>query len=292
MSQTFHDPHPKTIGNPASWVIQSLQSAGHGTAEAIDELRSVPRAKPRVRVLMQEDISHALRAGWEDFKAARSDAMFLVFIYPLIGLAMVTAGFHLAVLPLLVPMVMGFALVGPAAAIGLYEISRRRETHKEISWISAFAVLRAPAFASILMLAAYLAALFVVWIMVAEAIYSATLGPEHPTSLMVFLTDVLTTGPGWAMMLLGTGVGACFAYAALAVSIVSFPLLLDRHVGLPMAVATSLEVMRKNRTICLMWGALVGTLLVLGSLPFFAGLIFVVPLLGHATWHLYRRAVI
>ena len=292
MSQTLHDPHPKTIGNPASWVIQSLQSVGQGTGEAIDELRSVPRAKPRVRVLVREDISRALRAGWEDFKAARSDAMFLVFIYPLIGLALVTAGFHFAVLPLLVPMVMGFALVGPAAAIGLYEISRRREAHKEVNWMSAFAVLRSPAFASILMLAAYLAALFVVWIMVAEAIYSATLGPDHPTSLMVFLSDVLTTGPGWTMMVLGTGVGACFAYTVLAVSIVSFPLLLDRHVGLPIAVATSLEVMRKNRTICLMWGALVGTLLVLGSLPFFAGLIFVVPLLGHASWHLYRRAVI
>lgn len=292
MSQTLHDPHPKTIGNPASWVIQSLQSVGQGTGEAIDELRSVPRAKPQVRVLVREDVSRALRAGWEDFKAARSDAMFLVFIYPLIGLAMVTAGFHLAVLPLLVPMVMGFALVGPAAAIGLYEISRCREANKEVNWMSAFAVLRSPAFASILMLAAYLAALFVVWIMVAEAIYSATLGPDHPTSLMVFLSDVLTTGPGWTMMVLGTGVGACFAYAALAVSIVSFPLLLDRHVGLPIAVATSLEVMRKNRTICLMWGALVGTLLVLGSLPFFAGLIFVVPLLGHASWHLYRRAVI
>lgn len=282
---------PKTIGNPASWVLQSLQSAGHGTAEAIEELRSENRAKPRVRVLDMEDISHALRAGWEDFKAARSDAMFLVFIYPLIGLGMVIAGFHLAVLPLLVPMVMGFALVGPAAAIGLYEISRRRERHEAVSWMSAFSVLRSPAFASILMLAFYLAALFVIWIMVAQAIYAATLGPELPISVRGFVEDVFTTGPGWTMMVLGTTVGAAFAYAALAISIVSFPLLLDRHVGLPVAVATSMEVMRKNRVICLAWGALVGTLLVLGSVPFFAGLIFVVPLLGHATWHLYRRAV-
>ena len=292
MPETLHDPHPKTIGNPASWVIQSLQSAGHGTAEAIDELRSEPRAAPRVRPLDLEDVRQAMRAGWDDFKAARSDAMFLVFIYPLIGLTMVTAGFHLAVLPLLVPMVMGFAIVGPAAAIGLYEISRRREDGQEISWMSALAVLHSPAFASILMLATYLAALFIIWIMVAEAIYSATLGPEYPMSLRAFAVDVFTTGPGWTMVVLGTSVGACFAYAALAISIVSFPLLLDRHVGLPVAVATSMEVMQKNPVICLMWGALVGTLLVLGSLPFFAGLIFVVPLLGHATWHLYRRAVI
>jgi len=282
---------PKTIGNPASWVLQSLKSASHGTTEALDEIRSDTNARPRVRSMDMGDISHALRAGWADFKAARSDAMFLVFIYPLIGLAMVMSGFHLDVLPLLVPMVMGFAIVGPAAAIGLYEMSRRREAGEPSGWMSAFSVLRSPAFASVLMLAFYLAALFVIWIMVAQAIFGATLGPDTPASLAAFARDVFTTSSGWTMIVVGTLVGAAFAYAALAVSIVSFPLLLDRHVGLPMAVATSLQVMRQNRLVCLLWGALVGALLVLGSVPLFAGLIFVVPLLGHATWHFYRRAV-
>ncbi|MCG7624033.1 DUF2189 domain-containing protein [Epibacterium sp. Ofav1-8] len=282
---------PKTIGNPASWVLQSLRSASHGTTEAIEELRSDTNARPRVRTMDIDDISHALRAGWADFKSARSDAMFLVFIYPLIGLALVMSGFHLDVLPLLVPMVMGFAIVGPAAAIGLYEMSRRREAGESAGWMSAFSVLRSPAFASVLALAFYLAALFVIWIMVAEAIFGATLGPDTPASLTTFARDVFTTSSGWTMIVVGTLVGAAFAYAALAVSIVSFPLLLDRHVGLPMAVATSLQVMRQNRLVCLLWGALVGALLVLGSVPLFAGLIFVVPLLGHATWHFYRRAV-
>lgn len=285
------DTAPKTIGNPASWVLQSMQSASHGTADAIDEIRGASHSRPRVRSLDMADLTHALRAGWDDFKAARSDAMFLVFIYPLIGLAMVVSGFHLDVLPLLVPMVMGFALVGPAAAIGLYEMSRRREAGQPMGWASAFAVIRSPAFASVLMLAFYLAALFVIWIMVAEAIYGATLGPESPATLSAFLRDVFYTSSGWTMIIVGTLVGAAFAYAALAISIVSFPLLLDRHVGLPIAVATSLEVMRKNRVVCLAWGALVGLMLVIGSVPLFAGLIFVVPLLGHATWHLYRRAV-
>ncbi|MFP3384484.1 DUF2189 domain-containing protein [Tritonibacter sp. SIMBA_163] len=282
---------PKTIGNPASWVFQSLRSASHGTADAIDEIRSEDSATPQVRTLDLSDISAALRDGWQDFKAARSDAMFLVFIYPLIGIAMIMSGFHLAVLPLLLPMVMGFAIVGPAAAIGLYEMSRRREAGESASWMSAFAVLRSPAFASILMLAFYLAALFVIWIMVAQAIFAATLGPDAPSSLSSFVTDVFTTGPGWTMMIIGTTTGAILAYAALAISIVSFPLLLDRHVGLPVAVATSLEVMRKNRFVCLCWGLLVGAALLIGSLPLFAGLIFVVPVLGHATWHFYRRAV-
>jgi len=282
---------PKTIGNPASWVLQSLRSASHGTVDALDEMRSEPGVTPQARQLEMSDLLHALRAGWEDFKAARSDAMFLVFIYPLIGLAMVMSGFRLDVLPLLLPMVMGFAIVGPAAAIGLYEMSRRREAGEPAGWMTAFGVLHSPAFASVLMLAFYLAALFVMWIMVAQAIFSATLGPDTPTSLGSFTRDVFTTGPGWTMAIVGTTVGAVFAYAALAISIVSFPLLLDRHVGLPVAVATSLEVMRKNRVVCLTWGALVGSALVIGSIPLFAGLIFVVPLLGHATWHLYRRAV-
>ena len=283
---------PRTIGNPASWALRSLQSAGSRSVHALDDIRSTDsRAQPQVRQLALSDIPLALQAGWSDFKAARSDAMFLVFIYPLIGIAMIISGFHLAVLPLLVPMVMGFALVGPAAAIGLYEMSRRREAGEAIGWMAAFAVLRSPAFAAILSLALYLAALFVIWIMVAEAIFNATLGPDAPGSVGGFLAQIFTTGAGWTMMIVGTAVGAAFAYAALAVSIVSFPLLLDRHVGLPVAVATSLEVMRKNRLVCLAWGALVGTALVVGSVPLFAGLIFVVPVLGHATWHFYRRAV-
>ncbi|NIZ13644.1 DUF2189 domain-containing protein [Phaeobacter sp. HF9A] len=281
----------KAIGNPASWLLQSLRSAGHGTADAIDEMRSEEAARPRVRSLTMSDISHALRAGWEDFKSSRSDAMFLVFLYPLIGLAMVMTGFHLAVLPLLLPLIMGFAIVGPAAAIGLYEMSRRREQGAPAGWMSAFSVLRSPAFGAMFVLAFYLAALFVVWIVTAQAIYNATLGPVAPASLEAFARDVLTTRPGWVMMVSGFAVGAAFAYAALAVSIVSFPLLLDRHVGLPVAVATSLEVMRKNRLVCLTWGAMVGSALLIGSIPLFAGLIVVVPLLGHATWHFYRRAV-
>ncbi len=216
------DTAPKTIGNPASWVLQSMQSASHGTADAIDEIRGASHSRPRVRSLDMADLTHALRAGWDDFKAARSDAMFLVFIYPLIGLAMVVSGFHLEVLPLLVPMVMGFALVGPAAAIGLYEMSRRREAGQPMG------------------------------------IYGATLGPESPATLSAFVRDVFYTSSGWTMIIVGTLVGAAFAYAALAISIVSFPLLLDRHVGLPIAVATSLEVMRKNRVVCLAWGGLSG----------------------------------
>ena len=118
-----------------------------------------------------------------------------------------------------------------------------------------------------------------------------TLGPEPPAGLGSFVTEMLTTGAGWTMMTVGIAVGFCFALAVLVGSIVTFPLLLDRDIGLVHAVETSINLTRKNPVTVLAWGFIVAVLLVIGSLPALLGLIFVMPVLGHATWHLYRRAV-
>jgi uncharacterized membrane protein len=158
--------------------------------------------------------------------------------------------------------------------------------------LDALAVIGSPAFGAIVVLGFYLAGLFIVWLIVANMIYSYTLGPEPPASLAAFASATLTTGPGWVMTIVGTSVGGLFALAALATSLVSFPLLLDRHVGVPMAVATSFRVFRASPVVCLSWGFLVGSSLIIGALPFLLGLIIVMPILGHATWHLYRRAVV
>jgi uncharacterized membrane protein len=248
-------------------------------------------APPKVRKLTSEDIVQALASGLEDFAACRSDAMFLVLLYPIMGVALIILSLSMNLLPLIVPLILGFALIGPVAAVGLYEMSARREAGLEPRWIDALAVVRSPTFGAIMVLGLYLAALFVIWLVAADMIYSRTLGPEPPQSLASFATAVLTTRAGWMMVLFGGAVGACFALIALATSLVSFPMLLDRHVGLPVAVATSLRVVWKNPGVCLTWGLMVVTLLVLGALPLMVGLIVVVPVLGHATWHLYRRAV-
>lgn len=282
----------KTIGNPLSWLLKGAETTGQHIGKTVGEMGSSGvKELPQARKLSMDDIIHSLAAGLEDFAACRSDAMFLVLFYPLIGIALIVMSLSMNLLPLIVPMIMGFAILGPVAAVGLYEMSSRREAGFEPRWMDAFGVIRSPAFGGILVLGLYLAVLFIIWLVAADMIYSRTLGPEPPASILGFATAVVTTREGWIMAIAGGAVGAVFAFAALAMSLVSFPLLLDRHVGLPVAVATSIKVLRKNPVICMTWGVIVGSALVIGAIPFLAGLIIVVPVLGHATWHLYRRAV-
>ncbi|MDE4273457.1 DUF2189 domain-containing protein [Phaeobacter gallaeciensis] len=282
----------KTIGNPLSWLLQGAETTGQHFGKTVGEMGSSDVTElPQARRLSMDDLIHSLAAGLEDFAACRSDAMFLVLFYPVIGLALIVMSLSMNLLPLIVPMIMGFAILGPVAAVGLYEMSSRREAGFKPRWMDAFGVIRSPAFGAILVLGFYLAALFIIWLVAADMIYIRTLGPEPPTSMLGFATAVVTTREGWIMAIAGGALGAVFAFAALAMSLVSFPLLLDRHVGLPVAVATSINVLRKNPVICITWGVIVGSMLVIAAIPFLAGLIIVVPVLGHATWHLYRRAV-
>ncbi len=237
------------------------------------------------------DLGTALRRGAADFAANRTDVLFLCLFYPVVGLVLgrVAAGYNM--IPLLFPLVSGFALVGPIAAIGLNEMSRRREMGAQTGWTDAFAVLRAPSIGAIAMLCAVLLCLFLAWLWAASAIYDATLGPLPPISMTAFAQDVLTTHAGHVMIGVGMLAGFWFAVAALAISVVSFPLLLDRDVSFLDAVTTSLRALLANPGPLAAWGLIVAVGLVLGSLPLFLGLIVVMPVLGHATWHLYRKLI-
>lgn len=281
----------ETIGNPLSWSVDAVRGAGRHLGAVAESASSEDAAAPQVQRIGYDDLRIALRRGVEDFAAFRSDVVFLCVIYPIIGAALVWLAYRGDLLPLLFPVVSGFALVGPVAAVGMYELSRRRERGEPSSWGDALAVAGSPSFGAILMLGLMLGLVFLVWILTAQGIYAITIGPEAPASLGAFARDVLTTGAGWAMIVLGVSVGFLFAAMVLATSVVSFPLLLDRRVGLPVAVATSIRVAAASPGPIAAWGLIVAVGLALGSAPLFLGLIFVLPVLGHATWHLYRRAV-
>jgi uncharacterized membrane protein len=248
-------------------------------------------AEPRIRTISPHDLNEALVRGLDDFKAKPSHLVLLAIIYPVVAFLAfrVAAGYDL--LPLVFPLLSGFALVGPLAAIGLYEMSRRREAGLDISWEHAFNVFKSHSIAAILALSAVLGALYFAWLGAALGIYWLTFGGATPTSVWAFARAVLTTPPGWALIVIGCGVGFFFALAVLAISAVSFPMLLDRDVSAMTAMRTSVRAFLANPVTMSMWGIIVAGLLVIGTVPLFVGLAVVMPVLGHATWHLYRRVV-
>jgi uncharacterized membrane protein len=247
---------------------------------------------PAVRKISFSDLRVALNKGIEDFRDIPSQAVFLCLIYPLVGLFLWSVMVRYDVLPLLFPLVAGFALVGPFAAVGLYELSRRRELGLESDWQHAFDVFSSPAKWSIFGLAVLLLVIFGAWLGIAHYIYVRTLGDTPIASVGLFAQKVLTTRAGWELIVIGNGVGFLFAVVTLMVSVVSFPLALDRKVEASTAIITSVRAVLANPVQMLTWGFIVAAALVAGSIPFLFGLAIVMPVLGHATWHLYRRVVV
>ncbi len=246
---------------------------------------------PAIRKIGLGDLRQALVKGWDDFAAFPSQALFIILIYPIVGFVLLQLAIGNATLPLIFPLIAGFALVGPLAAVGLYELSRRRELGLDTHWTHAFDVLRNPSIFAIAALGIVLLILFSAWMVSAHAIYMALMGPYAPDSIQSFLHEVLTTRAGWMLIAIGNAVGFVFAVVVLVIGAISFPMLVDRDVGAAAAVWTSIRTVIANPVTMAIWGFIVGSLLLLGSLPFFVGLAVAMPLLGHASWHLYRRAV-
>jgi uncharacterized membrane protein len=244
-----------------------------------------------IRRITPSDLFDALARGIDDFTAMPSHAVFLCVIYPLLGIVLIGSALGNSMLPLAFPIAAGFALVGPLAAIGLYELSRRREAGLDSSSSHALDVLHSPSLGAIVALGFLLMAIFLLWLVAAEAIYIANFGYAPPASIGQFISDVFNTPAGWTLIFVGTGVGFLFAVVALTIGAISFPLLLDRDVGAAVALLTSIRVVLANPLTMALWGFIVAAMLVIGSIPFFLGLTVVMPVLGHATWHLYRRAV-
>jgi uncharacterized membrane protein len=286
-----------TIRNPIEWSGAQIASAAHAAqamGRSVDHMRDTAHSPaPAIRRISTADVWQSLRQGFSDFEAYRSDVLFLCATYAVIGLVLARIAFGSDLLPLLFPLASGFAIIGPLAAVGLYEMSRRREQGAEAGWANAFDVIKAPAIGGIAAMGAILVATFLLWLAVAWVIFQFTLAPTLPRapSLSVFANAVLFTPPGQQMILLGMSVGFVFALIAMMISVVSFPLLLDRDTGLDTAIGTSVRAVLANPVPMALWGLVVAGGLLIGTSLAFVGLMVVVPVLGHATWHLYRKLI-
>ena len=270
---------------------------------------STPAAKSRsarsavpTRRITSADLNKALSEGWSDFMEMRGDILFLAILYPLIGIGAALATVGSPMLPLFFPIAAGVGLMGPVAAVGFYEMARRRESGLHSNWGHFLDVRKRPAFEEIAGVSGLLFAIFSLWLLAAALLYIALWGVWNPPwlssyvwydphSVSEFVTRLFTTARGWALILIGGAIGAVFAWLVLAVSVVSMPMLVDCDIGAVRAVRTSIQATRENAGVMLRWGIIVAALLVIGSIPLFIGLAVVLPWLGYSTWHLYTRLV-
>ncbi len=284
------------IRNPLEWGWDHLKQTGEAVGSAATTMDGAwedrATAQPTVRRITAADVGDALAKGVRDFGAARTDVVMLCLLYPVAGLAISRMAFDYGMLALVFPLIAGFALVAPIFGLGLYEISRRREQGLHARWTDAFAVARSPNIGSIIVMGLLLLAIFCLWLFAANLLYTVTLGPDAPVSAQAFVRDALTTPQGLTMTIVGIGVGFLFALVVLVIGVVSLPMLLDRPVGVGTAIATSVRAVRLNPGPMAMWGVIVAASLFVGALPLLIGLAIVLPVLGHATWHLYRKVVV
>jgi uncharacterized membrane protein len=248
------------------------------------------RKAPQIRTITVEDITESLREGADDFRAMPAFGMTIGAFYALGGMLITALAVYYDMVVLAFPLLAGFALVGPFAAMGLYEASRRRDAGQKVGVSDIFSVRRATTSANIFFLGFILLFALFVWTRMALMIYALFFGLS-PVPLGELIVDVFTTVNGFAFLLIGNAVGAAFAFVVFSITVVSFPYMLEKDVDPVTAVALSVSAVAKNVRPLAGWALFVAVALVASWAPFFLGLIVVMPVLGHTTWRLYKRMI-
>ncbi len=247
-----------------------------------------PSPLPQVGRLTLAEIYAALGAGWRDFRRAPAFGLFFSGVYVLVGLGLVSLG--AGTVAWTVTLSLGFPLIAPFAAVGLYEVSRRLEAGTPLVWSEVLGVVLREKDRQIPWIGAIIVFYFLFWTFLAHMIFALFMGLSVMTNISSSY-EAFLTADGLTMIAVELVVGGVFAFVLFALTVVSLPLLLEKEVDFITAMLLSFRTVRQNLAVMLVWAAIIAGLLVLGMVPAFLGLLVVLPVLGHATWHLYRRAL-
>jgi len=254
--------------------------------------KPAPTAPDRPIILHVEwgDIAASLREGWRDFQAAPHFGLFFASVYVAGGWLLVWALTAKGQMWWLLPASAGFPILGPFIACGLYEVSRRLSLNLPLSPGAVFTSILRQKDRQIPAMAAVIVVFFLFWNFLAHMLFALFLGNAVMTNISTSLA-VFLTAQGLTMLAIGTAVGAVFAGLLYVLTVVSLPMLMAREVDFVTAMLTSFALVRESPVVMLGWAAIIGVLMLIGTLAGFLGLFIVLPLLGHASWHLYTRAV-
>lgn len=261
-------------------------------ADILERPTAAAPAIPTIRAVTFGDVKASLMAGLSDFSRAPAFGLFFGAVYALGGLLIVACVFALDLGYLAYPLFAGSVLIGPFVAAGLYDVSRELEAGRTPSWGGVFSTIFAQRKRELGWMAFVSIFAFIIWMYQVRLLLALFLGFASFATLQDFLRVLFTTTDGLSFLAVGHVVGAALALGLFSISVVSFPLLMDRDLDVVTAMITSVQVVLLSPGPMIAWGVTVVALLLIGATPAFLGLIFVLPVLGHATWHLYRRAVV
>ena len=246
---------------------------------------------PEIAELDFSDLKVALGKGWSDFRKAPIYGIIFGAIFAALGVVLYLQFVVWQSDISIVPLAAGFPLIGPFVAVGMYEVSRLIEREESVNWMSVMQAIYAERKRQIPSIAFVVLFIFLIWVYMAHLVFALSFGLKPLTNVMTS-TDILLTKEGITMLLMGSVVGGFLSFVLFSITVVGIPLLVDREIDVVTAMITSFSLVLNNMVVMLAWGVIVALLLLVAMIPMFIGLIVVLPVLGHATWHLYKLAIL